>query len=101
MFNGKRSERLELPRQLRSDAEMARTVRELAMSNRRSIQQQLLHLIERGLKSENVGNCHVASQELAPGGKRAPTEAGSGPCVNTPGSYNPRPLPEIYRRMKR
>lgn len=55
MWNGKRTDALELPRSLRVDADMGAIVRNLAMANRRSIQQQLLVLIEAGINVESGG----------------------------------------------
>lgn len=55
MFDGKRTDALELPRSIRVDADMGAAVRNLATVNRRSIQQQLLVLIEVGINVESVG----------------------------------------------
>jgi hypothetical protein len=63
MFTGKRTDRLELPRQLRADAELARLIRMRAGVNRRTIQQELLHLIDVGLKAESVSFRQTPSVE--------------------------------------
>jgi hypothetical protein len=55
VWNGKRTDALELPRSLRVDADMGATVRNLAMANRHSIGQQLLVLIEAGINVETGG----------------------------------------------
>jgi len=62
--HGKRTDRLKLPSQLRTDAEMGITVRNLAMLNRRTIQQELLVLIESGLKVQNVASCQLVSPDV-------------------------------------
>jgi hypothetical protein len=60
MWNGKRTARVELPRipriprQLRIDPEMGKRIRARAALNRRTIQQELLHLLEESLKAESV-----------------------------------------------
>jgi plasmid stability protein len=60
MWNGKRTARVELPRipriprQLRIDPEMGKRIRARAAANRRTVQQELLHLLETSLKAEKV-----------------------------------------------
>jgi hypothetical protein len=54
MWNGKRIDRIEMPRQLRLDQDLGRVIRTRAGLNRRTIQQEILHLLEFGLKSETV-----------------------------------------------
>lgn len=54
MWNGKRTDRVELPRMLRVDPDLGRLIRDRAAVNRRTIQQELLHLVESSLKSEKV-----------------------------------------------
>lgn len=64
MFNGKRLDRIELPKQLRVDADMGRCIRNRAALNRRTIQQEILHLLERALQSEEVGISHGSSDRI-------------------------------------
>lgn len=51
-FVGKRTDVLELPKQLRSDPELGAAVRFLAAVNRRSIQLQILDWIIEGVERE-------------------------------------------------
>ena len=64
MWNEKHSDRLELPRQLRTDAQMGKRIRELAKSDRRTIQQQILYLLEKGLG--RLESEAIAPTQLAP-----------------------------------
>jgi hypothetical protein len=59
---GKRTDRLELPKQLRIDPDMSRQIRESATLNRRSIQQQLLLYVELELKAEKGSSAPEKSQ---------------------------------------
>jgi len=61
----KRTDRIELPRQLRTNADLGRKIRVRAEINRRSIQQEILYLIEQGLKSEDVGICQTPSVNVS------------------------------------
>ena len=65
MWNGKRTDRVQLPRQLRIDPEMGRRIRARAELNRRTIQQELLHLVERSLKAEEVGSRPLPQSETS------------------------------------
>ena len=81
-WNGNRTDRLEMPRQLRVDAEMGRKIRMRADVNRRTIQQEILHLIDVGLQSEEVGVGRAASdsvscRELSPAGPVRSRQAAS------------------------
>jgi hypothetical protein len=61
MPNAKRTDRLELPRQLRVDSEMGRKIRMRADLNRRSIQNEILYLMDLAIKAEEGGFCQLAS----------------------------------------
>ena len=65
MWNGKRTDRLDLPRQLRLDEEMGHAVRVLAAEHRRTIGQQMLHLLDAGLKAESVRKSQVLSEQVS------------------------------------
>ena len=66
MWNRKRTDRVALPRrrglpkQLRLDPDMGQQIRARAELERRTIQQELLHLIETGLKAQSVTFRHTA-----------------------------------------
>jgi len=49
---GKRTERIDMPKQLRIDDELAANVRSIAQVNRRPIGLQILHWIDRGVESD-------------------------------------------------
>ena len=51
-FDGKRTARLELPEQLRSDPDLAESVRFIARANRRTIQLQILEWIVIGVEND-------------------------------------------------
>ena len=63
-FNGKRTDPLELPRLLRVDPELGRLIRSRAAINRRTIQQELLHLIESRLNVDERGFARLLSRHL-------------------------------------
>ncbi len=63
-FNGKRTDPLELPRILRVDPELGRLIRTRAAVNRRTIQQELLHLIESRLNVDERGFARLLSRKL-------------------------------------
>lgn len=69
MFTGKRTDRLRLPKQLRFPTDLAFRIRAMAQMNRRSIEFQVLHLIEQGIRFEENGkgydgtNSHRQSHE--------------------------------------
>lgn len=52
-YTGKRTDRLDMPRQLRVDETLGRHVRTNAELSHRSIQHYLLYLITLGIKHEN------------------------------------------------
>lgn len=60
-FNGKRTDPLELPRLLRVDPDLGRLIRNRAARNRRTIQQELLHLIETRLNVDQRGFARLLS----------------------------------------
>lgn len=62
MLDGKRTERLPMPTQLRASAEMAEDVRFLSRLNNRSISLQILHWIGRGIKEDKAKLSQAASQ---------------------------------------
>ena len=66
MQMGKRTERLDMPQQLRTEEELATNVRLIAQLNRRPIRLQILHWIERGVEAD-LGKLRQA----ASGPKRA------------------------------
>lgn len=51
-MSGKRTERTDMPKQLRFDFDLQQNIRVLAQLNRRPISLQLLHCIEIGVQSE-------------------------------------------------
>jgi hypothetical protein len=63
-FNGKRTDPLELPRILRVDPELGRLIRTRASLNRRTIQQELLHLIETRLNVDERGFARLLSRKF-------------------------------------
>ncbi len=67
MWNGKRTDRVEMPRQLRIDPDLGKRIRARSALNRRTIQQELLHLIEKSLKAENVRLRRVPSVRVGSG----------------------------------
>ena len=60
----KRSNRLEMPRQLRADEDLGRRIRSLAETNIRSIQEEILWLIRQGLKAEEEGIRQAVSGDV-------------------------------------
>lgn len=71
MWNGKRDDRLELPKQLRLDPEMGKLIRERAKLNRRTVQLEILFLLERSLlssESAEVGFQPAPSARVASNG---------------------------------
>lgn len=66
-MNLKRTDRLELPRQLRSDPELASRIRNRAEINCRSIQLEILFLIQQGLKVEDGVLGRRVSDAVRPG----------------------------------
>lgn len=52
MYAGKRTERLQLPSQLRADQDLAEAVRFIARLNRRTIGLQILHWIVEGVEKD-------------------------------------------------
>lgn len=53
-MNGKRTERTDMPQQLRLDERLAADIRLIAGLRRRPIRLQILHWIERGVESDLV-----------------------------------------------
>lgn len=78
MYDGKRTDRLQLPEQLRADPDLGAAVRFLAQINRRSIQLQILHWILEGVEEEkaklsqtaSAGVTFVAEPKSVPGSSR-------------------------------
>jgi polysaccharide pyruvyl transferase WcaK-like protein len=66
-FVGKRTDVLELPKQLRSDPELGAAVRFLSTVNRRSIQMQILLWIVEGVEKEQSKFRQVASDGASSG----------------------------------
>ena len=68
MWNAKRTDRVEMPRipgmprQLWLDPEMGKRIRVRAGLNRRTIQQEVLHLLEQGLNAEDLSFSPVPSR---------------------------------------
>lgn len=60
-YDGKKTDRMQLPQQLRADPELGAAVRFLAQINRRSIQLQILHWILEGVEEEKAKLCQAAS----------------------------------------
>jgi hypothetical protein len=95
MWNQKRTDRVELPRQLRLDPEMGKRIRTRAELNRRTIQQELLHLLESGLKAEKVRFRRLPSKFplLSAAGKRAS-------LAHTPPKGTDARSPQLTHRFK-
>ena len=74
-FNGKRTERIRLPQQLRFQSDLAWQVRAMAMMSNRPIESQILHLVIQGIrfeeqsKVEGVAKSHNESQAVIRFGK--------------------------------
>jgi hypothetical protein len=75
MWNAKRTDRVALPRQLRLDPEMGALIRAQAESNRRTIQQELLHLLEISLKAKSVTFRHPRRRTMP--AKKKPIQHGT------------------------
>lgn len=60
-FTGKRTDPLELPRILRADPELGRVIRNRAVMNRRTIQLELLDLIETRVNVDQRGFARLLS----------------------------------------
>jgi hypothetical protein len=75
MWNQKRTDRVALPSQLRLDPEMGALIRSRAESNRRTIQQELLHLLEKSLKAQSVTFRHPRRRTMP--AKKKPIQHGT------------------------
>jgi hypothetical protein len=71
-FNGKRTDRLQLPTQLRTDPDLGAAIRFLAQINRRNIQLQILHWILEGVEKEKSKLSQAASGSQATSGEIPP-----------------------------
>lgn len=60
-FNGKRTERLDIPSQIRVDPVMANMIRMRASVNRRPVGSEIVCLLEIALQSFEVGSSQVQS----------------------------------------
>ena len=49
MYNGKRTEKWHIPKQLRMDQELGKKIRDLAEENCRSLEHEVLYIIKLGL----------------------------------------------------
>ena len=76
MWNAKRTDRVALPSQLRLDPEMGALIRAQAESNRRTIQQELLHLLEKSLKAQSITFRHARARRPMPA-KKKPIQHGT------------------------
>lgn len=96
MWNQKRTDRLALPRQLRLDPEMGALIRAQAESNRRTIQQEILHHLEMSLKAQSVTFRHPRRRTMP--AKKKPIQHGTlyaytthrcrcGPCTAANTAY--------------
>jgi len=63
-WNGKKSDVLQLPKQLRSDPDLGAAVRFLSSVNRRTIQMQILDWIIEGVEKEEKRLRQAASGEV-------------------------------------
>jgi hypothetical protein len=61
MGEGKKTERTDMPKQLRTDSELAEDIRFIARMNRRQITEQVLVWIEEGVKEDKRRFSQAAS----------------------------------------
>ena len=75
MWTAKRTDRVALPSQLRLDPEMGALIRAQAESNRRTIQQEILHRLELSLKAQSVTFRHPRRRTMP--AKKKPIQHGT------------------------
>jgi hypothetical protein len=66
MYDAKRTDRLQMPTQLRADPDLGAAIRFLAQINRRNIQLQILHWILEGVEKEKSKLSQAASGDIPP-----------------------------------
>lgn len=54
-FSGKRLDRIRLPKQLRYPTDLAWQIRAMAQMGNRSYESQILHLVQQGIRYEELG----------------------------------------------
>lgn len=97
MYHGKRTDRLDMPRQLRMDESMGRNIRARAELSHRSIQHYLLHLIALGLKHED--ECLRKAEGAGDRQMASVTSASSEPAPHAVPSMAPVSVGVRSRRM--